>query len=163
MSPIDSYVRTPDIPSYVSVCKTRRLILVDVENLAGGANVTVDQIRTIREELAAILDFTEWDQVVIGCSHFAFLNVAVGWPNVRYLLRSGRDGADTALLDELAATDPAAFGMLVIASGDHIFTRAVAASTIPTQVVSRDNALATKLRLATQSARLLPSHAPVAA
>jgi hypothetical protein len=66
------------------------------------------------------------DQVIIACSHQTFRTVGFCWPGPQYLLRSGPDGADLALLAILDTGHIAArFPDVVIGSGDHIFAPAV--------------------------------------
>jgi hypothetical protein len=63
------------------------------------------------------------DQCVVACNHGVAADVGYGWPGVRLLWRSGRDGADLALLDVLLEESVAErFSHVVVASGDGIFT-----------------------------------------
>ena len=62
----------------------------------------------------------------MSASHLAFKTIGFCWPGPQYLLRSGPDGADLALLAVLQHDHIAArFARVVIASGDHIFAPAV--------------------------------------
>ena len=102
--------------------------LVDAENLLGTASPGPAEVRDLAACYARRVGFGSMDQVVIGCSHRAFTTIGFCWPDPPYLLRSGPDGADLALLtvlqhDHIAARFPRA----VIASGDHIFAPAVTA------------------------------------
>ena len=101
---------------------------------------------------AGRVGFGPMDQVVIACSHRAFTTIGSCWRGPQYLLRSGPDGADLVLLavtrhDYIAARFP----RVVIASGDHTFTRAVldlAAAGCHVTVASRRDRLSHGLELA---------------
>jgi hypothetical protein len=107
------------------------------------------------------------DQVVIACSHLAFKTIGFCWRGPQYLLRSGPDGADLALLAAVQQDNIAArFPHVVIASGDGIFAGAVtdlAASGCRVTVVSRRGRLSLQLELAA-SRRVIyidaPGHIP---
>lgn len=80
----------------------RRLVVVDVENLAGGV---IDEPRAAewaRRALTNVIGMGPADTVVVGTCHRGLLQVGHGWPHVRYVMRSGPDGADLALIDVLA-------------------------------------------------------------
>jgi hypothetical protein len=68
-----------------------------------------------------------WDQVVIASSHLALKKTGCWLPGARYLVRSGPDGTDLALLD-LADHERIAerFAQVTIASGDGTFAQAAA-------------------------------------
>lgn len=103
----------------------------------------------------------ECDLVVVACSHHAFPAVGWDWPRARKILRSGENGADLALLEVIARERiPERFASVVVASGDGIFTDAVArlgAAGVYVTAVSRPESLARTLRLASRQHVLLPS------
>ncbi len=84
--------------------------------------------------------------------NLAFTTIGFSWRGPQYLLRSGPDGADLALLAVLRHDHIAArFRRVVIASGDHIFTSAVTdLATVGCQVTvaSRRGRLARTLEFA---------------
>jgi hypothetical protein len=103
---------------------TRTVHLVDAENLLGTPAPSPAQVRQLISRYAANVGFGAMDQVIIACSHLAFRTVGFCWPGPQYLLRSGPDGADLALLAVLDTDNIAArFRDVVIGSGDHIFPR----------------------------------------
>jgi hypothetical protein len=105
---------------------TRAVHLVDAENLLGTAAPRSADVRQLAARYAGVVGFGPMDQVVIACSHLAFKTIGFCWPGPQYLLRSGPDGADLALLAVLQYDHIAArFPRVVIASGDHIFAHAV--------------------------------------
>ena len=127
----------------------RTLHLVDIENLAGAALPSRDQVTEVQGLYVARLAFGAEDQVVMAASHRAFMNAALGWPSARYRVRSGPNGADLELLDVLQHEDVAArFTHVVIGSGDGLFSQAaanLAARDVWVTVVSRRDSLAAGL------------------
>ena len=127
----------------------RTLHLVDIENLAGAALPSRDQVTEVQGLYVARLGFGADDQVVMAASHLAFLNAALGWPSARYRVRSGPNGADLELLDVLQHEDVAArFTHVVIGSGDGLFSQAaanLAARDVRVTVVSRRDSLSRAL------------------
>ena len=89
------------------------------------------------------------DHVVMAANHNALLNAALGWPHVRYRVRSGPDGADLELLDVLLNEDVATrFSHVVIGSGDGAFggaARALRDLGVRVTVVSRRGSLSLHL------------------
>jgi hypothetical protein len=130
----------------------RRLHLIDIENLVGNRLPSLGQIREVQGVYAERLGIGAIDQVVIASSHLTLLNAALGWPNARYKVRSGPDGADLELLDVMAYEGVAArFTHVAIGSGDGAFASAaasLAASSIWVTVVSRRRGLSARLELA---------------
>jgi hypothetical protein len=127
----------------------RGLHLIDIENLAGAAIPSFEQIRDVEGIYAERLTFGALDQVVVASSHLTLLNAALGWPHARYRVRSGPDGADLELLDVLLHENVAArFARVMIGSGDSVFARAaesIAAAGVQVTVVSRRDSLSSRL------------------
>ena len=128
----------------------RTLHLVDIENLAGAALPSRDEVTVVQGLYVARLAVGADDQVVMATSHVAFLNAALGWgPGARYRVRSGPNGADLELLDVLQHEDVAArFTHVVIGSGDGLFSQAAAnlrARDVWVTVVSRRGSLSGNL------------------
>lgn len=151
------------IPTYAELCAQRRMILVDIENAARGPAMSIEQVRRLRAQISVSAGVTGWDHVVVGCSHFALLNAKLGWPDARFVVRSGPDGADLALLAELGRLDPSRYAGLVLVSGDHLFAPAIAGAPLPTTVLSHRGGLSRRLRLAATECRYLPAPHEVAA
>jgi hypothetical protein len=127
----------------------RALHVVDIENLAGTAMLTLGRVTEVQGQYLASLRFGTDDQVVLAASHLGLLNTGLGWPHARYRVRSGKDGADLELLDVLEHENVATrFSRVVIGSGDGGFTDAaagLAAHGIHVTVVSRWGSLARDL------------------
>lgn len=142
----------------------RGLHLIDIENLAGAALPTFEQIQHVQGSYAGLLTFGALDQVVVASSHKTLLDAARGWPRARYRARSGRNGADLALLDVLWNERVAArFTHVVIGSGDGAFARAAATLTaagVRVTVVSMRGHLSARLRLAASDVIYLDGASP---
>lgn len=128
----------------------RQLVLVDIENLAGGACLSAGTVQSAKAALVATRQIRAADHVVIGTSHIGLVPVGSVWSGVRYVVRSGRDGADLALLDVMAEDVANRFESVVLASGDGIFAdevAALAAAGVPTVVIGRRGHTARSLHL----------------
>jgi hypothetical protein len=137
----------------------RRLILIDIENVIGHPYPTTPEICAARTEVLAALESTT-GHIVIGTCHGGLLELAVGWPGPRYVVRSGVNGADLALIDVLSEDIARRFETLVIVSGDGIFADPVAAlgnDGVRTHVIARPTRLSARLRLAAHTITPLPS------
>lgn len=107
--------------------RTRRLIVVDIENMVGGGVASAYDAWIARMKVEHLVGPVNLEQVIIGTSHFGAIATRVGWTGARILVKSGPDGADLRLLDEMQHWDiPLRFGEVVLVSGDGIFTDAVA-------------------------------------
>lgn len=102
---------------------TRRLILVDIENLCGTGRLIGDMIVYVQEILARMLMLSHRDQLVIATDKGNGAAVGFAWQGQRVLrLAEGKDGADLQLLDVLSDTRYLSqFDEIVVASGDGIF------------------------------------------
>ena len=106
----------------------RRLVLVDVENVAGGALRTAAAAEWARRVVEDAVIVLPGEQVVIGVGTFdGVFHAKRAWPQARVVLMPGRDGADRALLDVLCSESVGErFGRVSIVSGDGIFAEAAA-------------------------------------
>lgn len=130
----------------------RALHLIDVENLLGDPRPGVAKVRQARASYESHVVVGEHDLVVVACNHGCALEVGLAYGDARLVVRSGPDGADLALLGVLDEFDiPGRFDAVVFASGDGIFSSAVAAVSglgLATLVVARPESLARTLQLA---------------
>lgn len=140
------------LPQKKRALQGRRLVVVDIENVAGGAVVTQAMADWARTVVESALDVREGEQVVIGTSHIGLFTAKTAWPCARVKARSGEDGADIELLEVLTTEGVEdRFDEVVLVSGDHIFVEAVAAlgaSGVGVTVASWAQSLSTRLRLA---------------
>ena len=137
----------------------RTLHLIDIENLTGLPSPSACRVREVRDHYERMY-VQCGDLVVVACSRHAFGAVAWEWRDVRLILRSGKDGADLALLDVIAGERVAErFRHVVVGSGDAIFTDAVSrlgAAGVSVTVVSMQKSLSRTLQLASKQHSLLP-------
>ena len=137
----------------------RRLIAVDIENMVGGACVHRHQVDWVKSTLSGMLSLGSQDHVVVGLSHIGLLNVGSNWPSIRYVVRSGRDGADLALLDVLNEDVNVRFDQVVIASGDGVFAQTaahLASAGVEMTVLARRGKLARSLQNAASQVLYVP-------
>jgi hypothetical protein len=131
---------------------SRRLHLVDVENLLGCPRPAAVEVLACRQRYADLAQPTGWDQCVVACNHGAGAEVGFSWPGVRLLWRSGPDGADLALRDVLTHENVAdRFKDVILASGDGLFADPVselARAGVHVTVVANRRSLARRLELA---------------
>jgi hypothetical protein len=129
----------------------RALHLIDIENLADNPIPGLIDVLLVRYRYHKGVGFSANDQAIVGCNHLAFRHAGFSWPRARYLVRSGKNGADLELLDVIRHENVAErFSHVVIASGDGIFAPEAAglvAMGCHLTVVSRRAALSKRLRL----------------
>lgn len=153
----------PNVARRSSLARGRRLVLVDIENIAGGACLTAESVRSVKELLTDIAQLIDLDHVVVATSHVGLLEVGTNWNGVRYVVRSGRDGADLALLDVLTEDIPNRYEKVLLASGDGIFAPALAelaAAGVATTVLGRRGCVARTLQMAASRVLYLPGKRP---
>jgi hypothetical protein len=139
----------------------RALHLVDVENLTGTCNCTLETVTATASGYLNVALNSDEDQFVIASSCNNAPASWFGWPtSAQRLMRSGENGAELALLE---AWDPHEialhFRRIVIGSGDGIFAQlacALSAAGCHVTVVSRPEALSNRLRIAAQTIVFLP-------
>ena len=140
----------------------RQVILVDIENVVGGAVLTTDAATWARTQIENVLELRNDAQIVIGTSHIGCMDTALAWPNKQYVVNSGPNGADLALLTEIEALRIDRYDSIVLVSGDGIFTNAVAALArkgADVTVVAHYGQCSTRLRLAAaRTIYLQPDH-----
>jgi hypothetical protein len=129
----------------------RHLVLIDVENLAGTPSPTPVELAWVEQQLHEAIADLEAAQHVVACSHRAARTVAFAFPRALRRWRSGVDGADLALLEEMSDMRVMQrYGRVTLCSGDGIFAEGLAALAelgVETTVVSRANSLSRRLKL----------------
>lgn len=134
----------------------RTLYVVDVENMAGSADLSVRDVAIVKQRLLAAVPTSPGDQTVLAISHHNGEAALFGWKvSAERKFRSGRDGADLALLESIQDTRWVAdrFDRVVIASGDHAFAltaRALRTAGLDVLVVSPDVGMSPALRRAAE-------------
>lgn len=140
--------------------KARRLVVVDIENVVGGAVHEAEAVAWAKAQVEAFVEPSAGDHVVIGTSHVGLLVTGCTWTGVRYVVGSGPDGADLALMEVLDENVADRFGGVVVVSGDGIFTEQVAALAhigVQVMVLAHPDGLAARLRLAAGDVQYLPA------
>lgn len=108
-----------------SIISGRRLLVVDIENMVGGVADDPESVLWAQRQVDRLLRPGPRDQVVVGTCHRGLLTVGCTWPGKRYVVQSGPNGADMALLEVLAENLPGRFAEVVLISGDGIFASVV--------------------------------------
>ncbi len=132
--------------------EVRHLVLIDIENLAATPSPSQRDVLAVKAALEALLPDFDMAFWVIACSHHAAPTVAFEFPSARHLWRSGRDGADMALLDVLEEESvEKRFDKVSICSGDGIFADEagrLATSGVEVTAIARTHCLSAQLQLA---------------
>lgn len=105
---------------------TRTHHYLDIENLCGTADLYPDLVTSTFLDYLHVTQAASTDLFTVTASHHNYETVAFSLRALRSLHlpppRSGPDGADLALIDEIAATPlRAGIDRICIGSGDHIF------------------------------------------
>jgi hypothetical protein len=145
----------------------RHLVLIDVENLAGTPSPTPVELAWVEQRLHEAVTDLEGAQCVVACSHRAARTVAFAFPRALRRWRSGVDGADLALLEEMSDLRVMQrYGRVTVCSGDGIFAESLAALAelgVETTVVSRANSLSRRLKFSAHHVVALTDNGPAAA
>ena len=152
--------RSEALPLKQRALSGRRLILVDIENVLGGAVCCSADALWAKTQVLEAVAVSGHDQIVIGTSHQGLLSTGCAWPNLRYVVGSGPDGADRALLAVMQENLADRFDAVVLVSGDGIFTDQVAClgrAGVVVTVVAHPDGLARRLELAAGRVAFLPA------
>jgi hypothetical protein len=143
------------LPLKKHALRGRRLVVVDIENVVGGAVLATEQAVSAHLRIREAVNLCGGEQVVIGVSHVGVMATGLGWRGPRLVVRSGADGADLALLDVLTGECiEGRFDEVVLVSGDGIFTEAVASLGVlgvKVTVLARQDGCSRRLRMAAAS------------
>ncbi len=130
----------------------RHLVFIDVENFARTPSPTDLGLAFMETTLQEVIPSIDQAQCVVACSHRAARTVAFAFPGALRRWRSGPDGADLALMEEMSDLRVMGrFDQVTLVSGDGIFAdnmAALAATGIETTVVSWDRRLSQRLKMA---------------
>ncbi|WP_182353871.1 NYN domain-containing protein [Flaviflexus huanghaiensis] len=105
----------------------RRAILADLENVIGGAAMTVDEAAWGRTIIELVLDIRPDEQVIVGACGQGHLNTKLAWSSARVVgTGHGPDAADDALIEVLEDEQLGErFSEIVLVTGDHGFAEKV--------------------------------------
>ena len=155
---------TDALPQKKRKLRGRRLVVVDIENVAGGASVNGLVASASRSRVDHAFVRRPTDHVIVGTCHIGLLHAGLAWPGARMVVRSGTDGADLALLDVLINERiHERFDDVVLVSGDGIFVEAVAElenSGVHVTLISDPESCSKRLRLAAGGVAWLPTAIP---
>ncbi len=112
------------VPRAAYVPKGRTLLLVDLENLAGGPHVPLDSMVSSVAQFSRLSGLAPGDLAIVGVNPGLLSQASQLMPRARLVTRAGPDGADLALLREVHDLLWVAqrFDRVVIGSGDGIFS-----------------------------------------
>jgi hypothetical protein len=131
---------------------SRHAVFIDVENLASTPCPTYLDVTSVESKVRELIPDLDQAQCVVACSHRAARTVAFAFPGALRRWRSGPNGADLALIEEMSDLRVMSrFDRVTLFSGDGIFANsmaALAATGIETTVVSWENQLSRSLRMA---------------
>jgi hypothetical protein len=99
----------------------RQLRLVDLENLAGQPVVSLDSATVVAQRLETVLPRGRGDLQAVATAHISGFAAKTAFPEATVRWRSGKDGADLALLEYAGELPLCRFHELVVASADAIF------------------------------------------
>jgi hypothetical protein len=124
--------------------------LIDIENLIGSGKVTKDQVKLARLQYTSTTGWSPCDVYCIATNPINRLAVIDGWGGAVYCFKSGKDGADLALIDLFQdLVGPEKFGKLTIGSGDAAFESTLQQAAefgMAVKVVSKEKGCSQKLR-----------------
>ena len=140
----------PNSPSH----NERTFALIDIENLTGTPLPSENECSRVRSIVENHIDASH-TPVVAACSHLAARTAPFAWPTARWKWKSGLNGADEALLEELDVDHIASrFTKVLIGSGDGIFAdiaARLASRGVHVEVISRTCSLSRRLQLAAKT------------
>ncbi|GAA4599699.1 hypothetical protein GCM10023194_80520 [Planotetraspora phitsanulokensis] len=132
-----------------SLRQGRAIHLLDIENLAGCARPSTAEVEHVMDAYRRLVLIGPMDQFMVGVNHNALVGVGLAFHGVQLLMRSGPDGADSALSEAaLADRVDLRFERVVIGSGDGYFAdlaRWLADHGVQVFVVARPRSLSWRL------------------
>lgn len=131
--------------------KTRRIILLDIENFNGGPVDSPLQAQWCRRMLVQWLAIQPEEQVIIAADITTVTNIHQAWPEARILAGCNENGADLRLLEAMDESLPERFGSMALVSGDRIFAEKISELSgqgLPTHIYAHEPALAKRLQFA---------------
>lgn len=145
------------IHSIPRIGRSRALHLIDAENLCGSSLVSA--MIKLRDAYLEGVPMGPLDQVVLASSHASILALGMGWPGKRYLMQSGKDGADICLARIIAEENvETRFDYVYMGSGDGglaPFSAYLEGHGVRVTAVSLAHSLSPRMRMATSDVILL--------
>jgi hypothetical protein len=123
---------------------------IDVENLVGSGRLESQMVHEAFSLYQAAVQVGAKDVVLVAAGVHNRRAVIEGWPRAYYQFRSGKDGADLALINFFHEFDVmSSVGRVIIGSGDNRFAEVAHFATahgIPVDFVTYRGAMSYKLR-----------------
>lgn len=130
-----------------TIVNQRHLVAIDAENMVGGPTSTPECAEALLRELDKSCPGIEGAMKVVSMSHCAARKFGFMFAGLRQIWRSGKDGADLALIGVLKSEDVEnRFTHVTICSGDWIFA----------DVASRLSSLGIRVTVIVGRGRLAP-------
>lgn len=150
----------------MDITSQRTAHLIDIENLVGHSRFGRAEASATRDLYQSLGLIRPRDHIIVACNPLRVSEIGHPWPGARLLLGHGPDGADRVLLAALATERlEARFDRIVLASGDGIFTEAIAkvrGARREVVVVGREGSISRRLRLAVgRNVIEISSHSPL--
>ena len=142
--------------------KSRKLVLIDIDNLCGTNRIYSEDVVKAREYLAEHAGVSDTDMIVIGtsCTQNSFA-AKIAWVRADVKNVNGKDGAEKALVASLRGISGRlrTFSEVVIASGDHYFAEVaeeLAQMGVMVAVVSQARCMSRSLAAAASTVQFAP-------
>jgi hypothetical protein len=133
---------------------TRSMHLIDAENLCGTSLVAPEQIVRLKAAYLASVEVGPLDHFILATSHLSVLALQAGWSGARYLMRSGKDGADIELAKVVLHENlDTRFDHVYFGSGDGglaPFAAYLGERGVPVTAVTRIGSMSPQMKLATK-------------
>ena len=129
-----------------------RIIALDLDNACASSSLTCEVVANIASIITNQISYADGDKVTIATTHHSAHSL-FGWSTTCLrLIRSGKDGCDLALIEQLEALPPTSIQKeVILISGDGIFTDIVGKlqrKGYTVRVLARRGSLSNRLRLA---------------
>jgi hypothetical protein len=137
----------------VRIGVTRSVHLIDAENLCGASLITPRDVAELRNVYFASVEVGPLDHFILAASHASVLALQAGWPGGRYLMQSGKNGADIQLATVVVGERlHDRFDHVYFGSGDGglaPFAAFLGGRGVTVTAVSRRQSLSPRMKLAT--------------
>lgn len=149
------------VPRAKYVRAGRTLFLLDFENLMGGLRAGMAALRQVVSYFRDAVPGEEGDHYIIGVNPRFGVIAKACWPSAKLVTRSGPDGADIALIEQVKNVRfiAARYDRIVIGSGDGVFVhvaRAYRYYGLKVEVASRRRSLSRELMAVASTVYFLP-------
>lgn len=143
----------------------RTLHIVDIENLVGNPRATCPEMALTRAQHRRVSRWASGDHTIVACNEKAVFNAKLVYPEATVRIGYGRDGADRALLREVADYDDISgrFERVTVGSGDGVFADLVIELRrrgVTVEVIGVRGATSNRLAAAASQVYWMPTRVP---